>query len=80
MLMESKSALAPGGLMELSVEKLAGVSKKDEDNETAPFLILVFTVASESAKKPRKRATPAKKVKRESEMAWLAFFHLSIYL
>ena len=48
--------------MELSVDKLAGVSKKDEDNETAPFLILVFTVASESAKKPRKRATPAKKV------------------
>lgn len=80
MFMESNSALAPGGLMELSVEKLAGVSKKDEDNETAPFLILVFTVASESAKKPRKRATPAKKVKRESEMAWPAFFNLSIYL
>ena len=77
--MESNSVLGPEGVMELAVEKLAGMSKKDDETETAPFLILVFTLASESAKKPRKRATPAKKVRRELLCFCFLFSHAILF-
>jgi hypothetical protein len=61
---DSNAILAPGGQLEFTIEKLGGVTKKgEEEKETAPFLVLVFTMASSSVQKPRKRATPAKKVK-----------------